>query len=108
VGRLEEIFELMEMAPKGKKCPAILGILEEGTEIMKGYKGMRALDAGLVGAAQAVEHYEISRYGSLRAWAQDLGLTKAVRLLDSTLREETKTDEALTKLAMKVVNQEAT
>jgi ferritin-like metal-binding protein YciE len=107
VERLEEIFGIIEKPPKGKKCPAILGIIEEGAEIMKEYKGASALDAGLVGAAQAVEHYEISRYGTLRTWAQELGLSKAVRLLDTTLREETKTDEALTKLATSVVNLEA-
>jgi ferritin-like metal-binding protein YciE len=104
VERLEEVFELIDMSPKGKKCPAILGIIEEGAEVMKEYKGSSAIDAGLVGAAQAVEHYEITRYGTLRAWAEELGLTKAVRLLDATLREEAKTDEALTKLATKAVN----
>ncbi len=107
IGRLEQVFELMEKPAKGKKCPAILGIIEEGSEIMKEYKGTSALDAGLVGAAQAVEHYEIARYGTLRAWAEQLGMSKAVRLLDQTLREETKTDEALSKLATSAMNQQA-
>ncbi len=99
IGRLEQVFELIEQTAKGKKCPAILGILEEGTEVMDEYKGMEAIDAGLVASAQAVEHYEIARYGTLRTWAESLGLSQAVRLLDQTLREESKTDEALTKLA---------
>jgi ferritin-like metal-binding protein YciE len=71
------------------------------------YRGSPALDAGLVAAAQAVEHYEISRYGTLRTWAEELGLSDAVKLLDATLREEKATDEALTKIAEMVVNQEA-
>ena len=73
VARLEEVFELMEKRPQGKKCPAIDGIVEEGQEIAKEYKGSPALDSGLLAAAQAVEHYEISRYGTLRTWAQELG-----------------------------------
>lgn len=107
VARLEEVFELMEKRPQGKKCPAIDGIVEEGQEIAKEYKGSPALDSGLLAAAQAVEHYEISRYGTLRTWARELGLDQAVRLLESTLTEEKRTDEALTKLAEACVNQEA-
>jgi ferritin-like metal-binding protein YciE len=74
---------------------------------MVDYKGSPALDAGLVSAAQAVEHYEISRYGTLRTWAKELGLSDAVKLLEATLREEKATDEALTQIAETVVNQEA-
>jgi ferritin-like metal-binding protein YciE len=107
VERLEQVFELLDQKPKGKKCPAILGIIEEGAEIMKEYKGTAALDAGLVGAAQAVEHYEICRYGTLRAWAQQLGMPKAVALIQKTLEEEEKTDAALTTLAEAGVNQHA-
>ena len=107
VSRLEQVFELLEKKPQGKKCPAIDGIIEEGQEIAKEYKGSPALDSGLLAAAQAVEHYEISRYGTLRTWAQELGLTQAVRLLEATLKEEKKTDETLTELAETCVNQEA-
>ena len=107
ISRLEQVFELIEEKPQGKKCAAIEGILEEGQEIMKEYKGSPALDAGLLAAAQAVEHYEISRYGTLRTWAQELGLGDAVKLLQETLDEEEATDEALTELAEAVVNQEA-
>jgi hypothetical protein len=76
-----------------------VGIIEEGQEVMKEYKGSPALDAGLLAAAQAVEHYEISRYGTLKTWAQELGLEEAVELLDTTLAEEKKTDELLTEIA---------
>ena len=104
IARLEQVFASIEEAPRGKKCPAILGIIEEAQEIMKEFKGNPALDAGMLSAAQAVEHYEISRYGTLKAWAGELGLRDAVRLLDATLKEEKKTDEALTKLAEAAVN----
>jgi ferritin-like metal-binding protein YciE len=88
-------------------CHAIMGIVEEGEEIAKEYKGSPALDAGLLAAAQAVEHYEISRYGTLRTWAEELGLPDAVKLLEATLREEKATDVALSQIAETVVNQEA-
>jgi ferritin-like metal-binding protein YciE len=107
VERLEQIFALIEEPAKGKTCAAINGIIEEGKEIMTEYKDTIALDAGLLAAAQAVEHYEMSRYGTLKTWADELGLEQAVALLDQTLQEEKKTDEALTKLAEAVVNQEA-
>ena len=107
VGRLDQVFKLIGQAPKGKKCDAIIGIVEEGQEIMKEYKGTRALDAGLLAAAQAVEHYEISRYGTLKAWAEELQLAQAVRLLDQTLQEEKKTDATLSSLAESVINQQA-
>jgi ferritin-like metal-binding protein YciE len=107
VSRLEQIFEIIEEKAAGKKCAAIEGIIEESQEIAKEYKGSPALDAGLLAAAQAVEHYEISRYGTLRAWAQELGLDEAVELLKETLEEEEATDEALTELAESLVNQEA-
>ncbi len=107
VARLEDVFEAIGKKPQGKTCAAINGITEEGKEIMEEYKGSPALDAGLLAAAQAVEHYEISRYGTLKCWAQELGLAKAVRLLDATLQEEKKTDATLTQIAETVVNQEA-
>jgi len=107
VARLEQVFELIEEKPQGKKCAAIEGILEEGQEIIKEYKGSPALDAGLVSAAQAVEHYEIARYGTLRTWAEEMGLDDAAKLLQETLDEEEATDQSLTELAEAVVNQEA-
>jgi ferritin-like metal-binding protein YciE len=107
VERLEEVFGIIDKRPQGKTCAAILGITDEGAEIMEDYKGSPALDAGLIAAAQAVEHYEISRYGTLRTWAEELGLNDAVPLLQETLDEEEATDEALTEIAKTAVNQEA-
>ena len=107
VARLEQVFKSIGEAPKGKTCDAIMGILDEGKEIMDEYKGMPALDAGLLAAAQAVEHYEISRYGTLKCWASELGMKDVVRLLDATLNEEKKTDQALTQLAESEVNEHA-
>jgi ferritin-like metal-binding protein YciE len=107
IERLEQIFELLGKPARGKKCDAIEGILDEGKEIMDEYKGASALDAGLLAAAQAVEHYEISRYGTLKSWAGKLGMKDAARLLDQTLAEEKKTDETLTKIAETAVNAEA-
>ena len=104
VARLEQVFKSIDETPKAKTCDAIMGILDEGKEIMDEYKGMPALDAGLHAAAQAVEHYEISRYGTLKCWASELGYDAAVKLLDATLNEEKKTDLALTKLAESEVN----
>jgi ferritin-like metal-binding protein YciE len=97
---------MIDKKPQAKTCDAIIGITEEGAEIMKDYKGSPALDAGLLAAAQAVEHYEISRYGTLRTWAEELGLNDAASLLQETLDEEKATDQALTKIAETVVNQE--
>ena len=91
VERLEKVFKSIGETPKGKTCDAIMGLLDEGKEIMDEYKDMPALDAGLLAAAQAVEHYEISRYGTLKTWAEELQLSEAVRLLDATLQEEKKT-----------------
>jgi ferritin-like metal-binding protein YciE len=107
VERLEEVFASIDETPKGKTCEAIMGIIEEGKEIMDGYKGMPALDAGLLAAAQAVEHYEISRYGTLKTWAIELGYRDAVKLFDATLKEEKNTDIALSRLAESEVNQHA-
>ncbi len=107
VGRLEQVFELIGETPKGKTCDAINGIVKEGQGVIKDFKGTDALDAGLLAAAQAVEHYEISRYGTLKAWAEQLGLQKAVPLLERTLQEEKNTDETLSRLAESAVNREA-
>ena len=107
VTRLEKVFAEIGKKPKAKTCDAIIGITDEGAEVMKEYNGSPALDAGLLAAAQAVEHYEMSRYGTLKAWAEKLGLNSAVRLLDQTLQEEKTTDAALTKIAETVVNHRA-
>lgn len=107
VERLERIFELIEKPAKGKTCDAILGLLEEGKEVMEEYKGTEALDAGLLAAAQAVEHYEMARYGTMKAWAVRLGMKDAVKLIDETLQQERKTDKDLTALAEAGVNSEA-
>jgi len=107
VSRLEKVFEQIDETARGKTCDAIIGIIEEGQEVMKEFKGEPALDAGLLADAQAVEHYEIARYGTLKTWAAELGLKEAVKLLDATLAEEKKTDETLTRLAEQEVNQHA-
>jgi ferritin-like metal-binding protein YciE len=104
IERLEQVFASIDQTPKSKTCDAIMGILEEGKEVMSEYKGMPALDAGLLAAAQAVEHYEISRYGSLKCWAMELGYKNAANLLDATLKEEKNTDSTLTKIAEAEVN----
>lgn len=107
VRRLEQVFGIIDRKPKTKTCEAIMGIMKEGQEIMQEYKGSPAVDAGLLAAAQAVEHYEISRYGTLKTWANELGHAGAVKLFEATLQEEKKTDAALTEIAESVVNQEA-
>jgi ferritin-like metal-binding protein YciE len=107
VERLDKVFAELDEPPRGKTCDAIVGIIEEGQEVMKEYKGTPALDAGLLAAAQAVEHYEISRYGTLKTWARELGFDESVALLNLTLREEKNTDETLTQLAESNVNQHA-
>jgi ferritin-like metal-binding protein YciE len=81
-----------------------MGIVKEGEGVMAEYKGSPALDAALLAVAQAVEHYEMSRYGTLKTWAGELGIERAVKLLDATLQEEKKTDAALTQLAVTVIN----
>ena len=104
VERLEQIFEILDRPARGKTCEAIVGILEEGKEIMEDFKGTVALDAGLISAAQAVEHYEIARYGTLKTWARQLGKNDIVRLLEATENEEVATDEALSKLGLEQAN----
>jgi ferritin-like metal-binding protein YciE len=107
VERLQQVFELLGKPARGKTCDAILGIIEEGKEIMDEYKGTQALDAGLVSAAQAVEHYEIARYGTLATWAKQLGHKDVLALLLETLKEEEATDQKLTSLAKTAVNLKA-
>ena len=107
IERLQQIFELLGKPARGKTCDAILGIIEEGKSIIEEYEGSSALDAGLVAAGQAVEHYEIARYGTLKAWATQLGMDEAVTLLDATLQEEIATDLKLTEVGTAAVNQKA-
>ena len=107
IERLEQVFKIIGKRAQGKTCDAINGILEEGEAILKDYKGSPALDAGLIASAQAVEHYEITRYGTLKRWANVLGLKDAAKLLDVTLQQESKTDEDLTALADANVNAKA-
>jgi ferritin-like metal-binding protein YciE len=107
IERLMEVFDLAGKAPRAKTCEAILGLLDEGKTVMEEYAGSPALDAGLLASAQAVEHYEIARYGTLKAWATQLGLTEAADLLDATLAEEARTDELLSSLAVNLVNADA-
>ena len=107
VERLEQIFEIIKKPARAKTCEAMQGLMEEGKEIMEDFKGTEALDAGLLSAQQAVEHYEISRYGTLKSWAGQLGMQDAAKLLDQTLQEEKKTDELLSRIAEEMVNQKA-
>ena len=107
VARLEKVFAEMGKSAQGKTCDAIVGIIEEGQDVMKEFKGKPALDAGLLAAAQAVEHYEIARYGTLKTWARELGFSQSAKLMEATLAEEKKTDETLSELAESGVNQHA-
>ena len=107
VDRLEEVFQIIQQPARAKTCKAIVGLTAEAKEVMKDFKGTEALDAGLLSAAQAVEHYEISRYGTLKAWAEQLGLDQAVRLLETTLQEEKNADKTLTQIAEANVNRRA-
>jgi ferritin-like metal-binding protein YciE len=107
VERLQQVFEIIGKRPQGKTCDAIEGIIAEGEEVLEDFKGQPALDAGLVSSAQAVEHYEMARYGTLARWADELGMKDATALLVQTLEEEIATDAALTKLAESGVNSKA-
>jgi ferritin-like metal-binding protein YciE len=104
VERLQQVFETIGKRAQGKTCAAMDGIVEEAEEVMEEFKDAPALDAGLLAAAQANEHYEIARYGTLAAWARQLGNEEAERLLRETLAEEEKTDELLTQLAEAAIN----
>jgi len=107
VERLQQVFEILGKRAQGKTCEAIEGIISEGDEIIDEFKGAPALDAGLIASAQAVEHYEMTRYGTLKRWADELGMKDAVKLLDQTLSEEKETDAALTSLADTTINRKA-
>ena len=104
VHRLRQVFELLEAEPKGDKCPAIDGILREGRDLMSEIDDEDVMNVGLVAAAQAVEHYEITRYGALIAWATELGRTDVVPMFKANLAEEKATDQKLTQMAERRVN----
>ena len=107
VQRLESVFESIDQKPRGKKCEGMQGLLGEGEELIEEHDQGPLLDAGLIAAAQKVEHYEIAAYGSLCTWAQTLGYDQALRLLKETLSEEKAADEKLTEIATSSVNEEA-
>ena len=107
VKRLEQIFEQLGEKAKSEKCEAMDGIVKEGESMMGEIKDGEALDAGLIAAAQAAEHYEIARYGTLAAWAKMLNMSEAQKILHKTLEEERQTDEKLSRLAMDQVNKKA-
>lgn len=107
VERIERIFTEMDGSPRGKKCVGMEGLIEEGNELLKEDAEPDVLDAGLIAAAQKVEHYEIASYGTARAWAQRLGYDKAARILQETLEEESMANEKLTRIAESHVNMEA-
>jgi ferritin-like metal-binding protein YciE len=107
VDRLEQVFKLFDVSPRGKKCEAIEGIIVEAKEHMEDIEDPEVLDAGMIGSAQAVEHYEITRYGTLIAWAKQLGKDDAIELLQANLDEEKHADELLSEIAEATVNQKA-
>ncbi len=107
VARLEKIFQGFDVSPKGKKCAAMEGLIEEGAGIIKAKGEPAVKDAALIAAAQRVEHYEMAGYGCVRTFAQTLGLTAESKILQETLDEEGATDKALTELAESVVNVDA-
>jgi len=108
VQRLEQIFEHLSARPKGKKCAAMEGLIEEGKELMQeDIEDESVMDAGLIAAAQKVEHYEIASYGTVRTWAQQLGLNEVAQLLEQTLEEEKQADKKLNQIATEMVNEEA-
>jgi ferritin-like metal-binding protein YciE len=107
VERLEQIFDIIGAPARGKTCEAILGIIEEGKSIMEEFKDTPALDAGLVSAAQAVEHYEIARYGTLKTWARQMGRADVVKLLEATEKEEINADKTLSQVAVGEANRKA-
>lgn len=102
VERLQQVFEIIGKTARGKTCEAMQGLSAEMEEDLEDFQGSPAADAVLVGCAQAVEHYEIARYGTLKTWATQLGHKDAAKLLDETLQKEKRTDELLTKIALSI------
>ncbi len=107
VQRLEQVFQLVQQPAKGEKCDAIEGIIKEADGLIQDIEDPEVRDAGMLAAAQAVEHYEISRYGTLIAWAEELGLEDAIDLLEENLEEEKNADRLLTEIAEGDINEEA-
>jgi ferritin-like metal-binding protein YciE len=107
VKRLEQVFAGLDEKPKGKTCRAMKGLIEEGSEVLEEDGENSVRDAGIIVAAQKVEHYEIAGYGSVRTFAHLLGQNKAAELLQATLDEESETNELLNRLAESVINPEA-
>jgi ferritin-like metal-binding protein YciE len=107
VDRLEKVFKLFDVAARGKKCEAIEGIIAEAKEHMADIEDPEVLDAGMIGSAQTVEHYEITRYGTLISWAKQLGRDEAIDLLEANLEQEKKADALLTQIAEAAINQRA-
>jgi ferritin-like metal-binding protein YciE len=107
VERLDQVFDILGKPARGKTCEAIQGLNAEMAEVLEDFGDSPAADAALIGAAQAVEHYEIARYGTLKTWANQLGMAEAATLLDETLQEEKRTDELLTRIAESAANEEA-
>lgn len=107
VERLDQVFQLFNLSPRGKKCEAIEGIIAEAKEHMEDIEDREVLDAGMIGSAQAVEHYEITRYGTLITWAKQLGRDDAIELLQGNLEQEKHADKLLTEIAEATVNQRA-
>jgi ferritin-like metal-binding protein YciE len=107
IERLEQVFEMIGKRPQAKACEAINGIIAEGEETIEDFGDSAALDTGLVAAGQAVEHYEMARYGALIAWAKQLGIPKAAALLNETLQEEMKADQLLNQIGASKVDKMA-
>lgn len=107
IQRLDEVFELVDETPSTEECEAVDGLLEEAEEVMSEIDDKSVLDAGIIAAGQAVEHYEIARYGTLIAWADQIGLGQAKGLLEQTLEEEKRADKLLTEVALQNVNRQA-
>jgi ferritin-like metal-binding protein YciE len=107
ISRLDQVFESLGESMKRKTCKGMQGLLEEGNEVMQEQKGSAAIDAALIAAAQKVEHYEIATYGTLCAWAEQMGHDEALDLLKQSIDEEETTDERLTELAESLANQRA-
>jgi len=107
IERLEQVFSILGVKARGKKCEAMEGLIEEGSELIKEEAEPAVKDAGLIAAAQKVEHYEMAGYGCVRTWARQLGLEEVADLMQETLQEEEDTDMKLSRLAENMVNQEA-
>jgi len=107
IGRIERIFAIMGQEPEATPCEGALGIIKEGQTVLAEFGDGEACEAGIIAAAQAIEHYEIARYGTLRAWAMQLGLKEAADLLEQSLDEEADTDALLSEMAERGINQEA-